>query len=934
MATQDPDRWFRLDEVFQGALERPADDRAAYLDRACGGELDLRAEVEAMLAADAAAIERFVPGDEPLDSEADPFPGMRLGPWLIVEAIGRGGMGTVYLARRADGQYEQHVALKIVRSSTSPQRARMRFKAEAHILARLSHPNIARLLDAGLTPEGSAYLVMEHVDGCPVTEYCDARRLTLEERLRLFLTVAKATQHAHQSLVVHRDLKPSNIFVSRSGEVKLLDFGIAKLLEPDHPLADDTAPELRALTPAYAAPEQLRGEPVTTATDVYVLGVVLNELLTGSRPPLGEPDSSASSGGGVAPPAPSASIRRRLRARAAGDRAALSASAAARRTTPARLARLLEGDIDRVVIKALQPEAGRRYGSAGMLADDVERLLNGRPVTAQPDRVAYRVRRFVGRHRMGVAMTAIALLSIVAAAIVAVLQARAVAIERDRARLQASRAERVTQLVADLFKLAEPGVASSQDISARQLLDRGTARIAAQLAGDPPIQAALFNVVGRVYSHLSLHEAAIGVLQRALELEQQEQPRGSLTQAETMHWLGELHVRRNDYAAAERMFRQALDLRRRLGAPAGEVAATLEALGRGLSFESRDKEARGPLQEAVDIRRRDPGQPGALMSALNELAVSTHRLGDMAAAETLFREAVEVGRRVSGPSPEKVDSLLHHARLVQQFDRNPRGAEPLYRDALAMARQLYPDDHQNTATILGEFARAKRDLGQLPDAEALAREAREMFLRLYGARHREVMISSQTLASVLRAQGRPSEAEPHLREALDTARALFDEGHPMTLGASRSLASLLEEQRRFAEARDLRQHELATAIAALGPNDVYVALALSGLGHHALSSGDPGLAETSFRRALDVRLQLHPPDHWRVDEARAMVGVALMRARRFADAERDLLAGYQGLRTHRGATAAETLTVRRHLADLYDRWNRPQQAEQYRGARP
>ena len=404
---EDPDRWGRLDEVFQGALDQPTIHRSAYLARACGSDQELRAEVEAMLAAEAAAIERFVRDDEPL-ADADPFLGMRLGPWRILDTIGRGGMGTVYRAERADGQYQQQVALKIVQPLT-PQRAGLRFKAEAHILARLSHPNIARLLDGGLTPEGSAYLVMEHVDGCPITEYCDHHRLTVDERLRLFLSVAHATQHAHQALIVHRDLKPSNIFVSRTGDVKLLDFGIAKLLA-GQPHADDTAPELRALTPAYAAPEQLRGEPVTTAADVYVLGVVLYELLTGSRPTVGEPERRLGGDDPIAPP--SASIRRQLNTRTAESVAALGAVADARRTTPARLARRLDGDIDRVVLKALQPEHDRRYGAAGMLADDIERLLTGRPVAAQPDSLAYRIRRFAGRHRASVAMTALLFIAI------------------------------------------------------------------------------------------------------------------------------------------------------------------------------------------------------------------------------------------------------------------------------------------------------------------------------------------------------------------------------------------------------------------------------------------------------------------------------------------------------------------------------------------
>jgi serine/threonine-protein kinase len=928
--TRDRDWWSRLDDVFNGALELPACDRPAYLDLVCRDDPGLRSEVEAMLAADAIGLERLVVDDEATTPEADPYLGMRLGPWRVVDFIGRGGMGAVYLAERADGQYEQRVALKIVGSSSQHSRASVRFKAETHILARLSHPNIARLLDAGFTPEGAAYLVMEYVDGLPVTAYCDEHRLTVEDRLRVFLAVANATQHAHQSLVVHRDLKPSNIFVSRGGEVKLLDFGIAKLLEANSPLADETTPELRALTPAYAAPEQLRGEPVTTAADVYVLGAVLYELLAGSRPARTEP-VPGSTDSTVVPPAPSASIRRRMKSRLPDDQSALSRVAETRRTSAARLARRLEGDIDRIVLKALQPEPERRYGSAGLFAADVERLLEGRPVAAQPDSAAYRVRRFVGRHLVSVAMTTLLCVLVIGSAVLAILQARAVTIERDRARLQASRAERVAALVGDLFKLAEPGAASSQDITARELLDQGTSRIAAQLAGDPAMQAALFNVVGRLYSNLSLHGAAIEVLQQALQLERREQPDGSLTQAETMHWLGEMYVRKNDYTAAEQFFREALQFRRSGGAAAVEVAATLEALGRGLSHAGRYEEATAALREAVEIRRREPGSPGELMSALNELAVTIHRLGDMPAAESLFREAADVGQRVTGPSPDKVTGLLHHARLVQQFDRDPQRAEPIYREALAMARSLYPDDHENTATILAELARDIRDLGRMAEAEGLSREAMGMFARMYGTRHRETMIASQALASVLRAQGRLDEAEPLLREALETSRNLFREGHPMTLGAMRSLAALLEEQRRFEEALALRQAELADAIRHQGSRDVYVALALAGLGNHGLASRDLALAESSFLRALEVRRQIHPPDHWRIHEVRAMVGVARLRAGRFVEAEPELLSAFESLRTQRGASARETLVVQRHLVELYEQWDRPRLAQRYRG---
>jgi serine/threonine-protein kinase len=838
-------------------------------------------------------------------------------------------MGTVYLAERADGQYEQRVALKVIRGCAHEPGAVGRFGAEAHILARLSHPHIARMIDAGFTPEGSAYLVMEHVDGSPVTTYCDAHRLPIDDRLRLFGMVARATQHAHQSLVVHRDLKPSNIFVSHTGDVKLLDFGIAKLLEPDHPLAGETTHGMRALTPAYAAPEQLRGEAVTTAADVFVLGAVLYELLAGQRPALASSNDGAGLDRLTAPVAPSQSIRR-LIGKEAGDRAKAADIAHARHTTPVRLARRLAGDIDRVVVKALQPDPERRYGSAGQLADEIDRILDGRPVFAQPDTLAYRARRFAGRHRVAVAMTAALAAIVLSFAVIAGLQARALAVERDRARLEANRASRVAVLAADLFKLAEPGATAGQTISARALLEQGRARIASELAGDPAMQAALFNVVGRVYSNLSLHNTAIEIFQQALALERKDRPQGSLTQAETMHWLAELYVRTNDYAAAERFFREALMLRQSLGAPQGEMAATLEALGRALSFTGRHGEAEVPLSQAVAIRRREPTSPGELMSALNELAVTLHRKGDMTRAEPLFREAVEVGRRIPGASSEKVNGLLSLARFAHQFDRDAARAEPLYREALGMARTIYPEDHQDTGTCLGELARVVRDRGQYADAEALAREALGMFTRLFGVRHRETMIISQTLASILREQRKLADAETLLRDALTTSQMLFKEGHPMTLGAQRSLAGVLDDQKRFAESLEIRQAELASAIKAGGGEDVYVALALAGLGQHGLASGNLSLAESSFARALAVRQKLHPPDHWRVAEARGMMGAVRLRHGRLAEAEPDLLRAFETLTAQRGASAPETEAARARLVDLYEQWNRPAQAQRYR----
>jgi serine/threonine-protein kinase len=930
------DWWSRLEVAFHGAAELPLDDRPAYLDRVCGGDLALRTEVDALLAANtpdrALGIERMVP-----DADfADPFIGMRLGAWLIVDLIGRGGMGTVYLAERADGQYEQRVALKIVHVQSETFGASWRFQAERHILARVSHPNIARLLDAGLTPEGSAYLVMELVDGSPITTYCDDHRLTVADRLRLFGVVVDATQHAHQSLVVHRDLKPANIFVSRTGEVKLLDFGIAKLLEADRPNAEATARDQRVLTPGYAAPEQIRGDPVTTAADVYVLGVVLYQLLTGHRPVGGDgltaDLSSPESAVAFDPLPPSQAIRRLHAAVDSEARAELAAVLSTRSTTASKLTRSLHGDVDRVVLKALRPEPERRYASAAQFADDINRLLNGRPVSAQNDSLAYRVRRFIGRHRVGVGMAASLFLLSASFAVVAGLQARAVAAERDRARLEAERAGRVSLLAADLFTLAEPAVGRGETITARELLDRATARIGSELQGDAQTAAELFNAIGRIYGSLGLHAQAIAVFERALDLQHRTGQSGTAAEAETLFRLGASYSTMGNFPEAERRLREALALRRRLPTQSPDVAATLEELGRSLSLAGKSGVALPFLEEAVALRRAEPRlHANERMAGLSELGSLLHETGDFKRAEGLFREAVEVGRTIAEPSPQKIAALVQFATVIQDFDREPARAETLYREALGLARSIHPGDHEQVAQCLGDLAENLEDLGRFGEAESAARESVAMWHRLYGELHDEAILHTRILAKALRAQGKFAEAERLMREALHDSRVMFGDGHPTVSATARELAGVLEAAGRFDAALSVRQADLATIVKTFGEHHVYAAIALTGLGRHSLAAGHIAEADRYFRRALDVREHIHPAGHWRVDEAHVNIGIALLRARRFAEAERELLPAYEHLRSSRGATAEETVSARKQLADLYERWQRPADAQRYRG---
>jgi serine/threonine-protein kinase len=931
---QHAERWQQLEAVFEGAVARPAGDRPAYLKRACGGDEDLRLELDAMLAADspdrALPIERMV-HDAEGESVPDPFVGMQLGAWRIVDPIGRGGMGTVYLAERADGQYEQQVALKVIPTQPVAADGRQRFQAERHILARLSHPHIARLLDAGFTPEGSAFLVMEYVDGTPITTYCDDRQLSVDDRLRLFRQVSNATQHAHQSLVVHRDLKPANIFVSHAGEVKLLDFGIAKLLAPEEAATEATARELRVLTPGYAAPEQFSGDPVTTATDVYALGVVLHELLAGQRPvAAASPAVGSAPAEAASPLAPSLAVRRMLASQSEADRIAIGHTAVLRRTSGRKLQSRLDGDIDRVVLKALSADPRRRYASAGQLAEEVDRLLSGRPVVAQPDTLAYRMRRFAGRHRVGVAMAAALVLLTMAFAVSAALQARAVAIERDRARSEAVRAARVTTLAADLFKLAEPAAGRGETITARDLLVQASARIEQELHGDEATQAALFDVLGRVYANLGLHDNAIAALTRALERHRRAGPRGSLAEAETRHRLADAQYVKGDYPAAEQHLGEVLAERRRLGAPAADIGATLDLLGRVYSQTHRYAQAAVTLDEALQIRRGQSGVPASeLMSGLYELGLILHRTGDSQRARRLFLEAVDLSRTIAEPSRDRITALLRLAQFTSGFEGNPAGAESLYREALGIARTLYAGDHPDLSTCLMELSRGLLDLGRFSEAEPLARDAHAMSRRLYGDRHIETMMRARVLAAVLRHLRRPSEAEPLLRTALADARALFGDGSPDTLVTSRELAHVLETQGRFAEALTIRLAALEGAVRAFGDPDAYVAIELTGLGDHSRRAGRSEAAERYYRRALDVRQRLHPPGHWRIDDARLRLASALVDAGRLAEAERELLGAHDGLSASRGPAAGETLAARKQLADLYERWHRPADARRY-----
>jgi len=552
MTQTDPGHWERVQRILAEALEMEADARRAFLEKVCGGDAALRAEVGSLVDAAQQADFYFAdlahragitadPGAEPPPPPPD-LEGRRIGAYRLGPLLGRGGMGAVYAAERADDQFELSVALKILALGSANPDAYRRFLEERRILARLEHPNIARLYDGGVTEDGTPYFVMERVDGLPFTEYCSARKLGLLERLRLFLEVCDTVSFAHAKLVVHRDLKPNNILVTADGKVKLLDFGIARLLESEEDGVTATALGGRLMTPRYASPEQLRVETVTTVSDVYTLGVILHEILTGVSPYhlTGETTSLVEAICTQTVAVPSARVSRC----ASGSVAAtlevrdVVAAADAMNSSVRSLGRNLRGDLDNILLMALRKEPARRYPSVEALAEDIRRHMLGYPVKASPEGLLYSTGRFLRRHALAVAAIAsvLVLLSVllflsVRFAMTTRRQAEELARERDRA-------EEISHFMRELFEVAEPSAAGAEAVTARELLDAGALRIRMDHPNEPELQAEMMTVLGSVYRQLGLPEQAIELLREAADLQAGLRSVGEQERAATLRELG------------------------------------------------------------------------------------------------------------------------------------------------------------------------------------------------------------------------------------------------------------------------------------------------------------------------------------------------------------------------------------------------------------
>ena len=735
--TTEPLAWDRLEELFEEALATHPLERGAFLDRVCGADASLRAELEAMLYGPTGGAERGIDRllRDAATPDTDPMVGAKVGHWRVVSQLGRGGMGVVYLVERADGEYQQRAALKLVAPARHTPESVERFRAERQVLARLQHPSIARLLDGGFAGDGRPFLVMEYVEGEPITDYCRTRDLPIAARLQLLRVVCEAVQHAHAALVVHRDIKPDNTMVSPAGDVKLLDFGVAKLLEPrafglsDALTRDRGAP----LTPQYAAPEQLLGGEITTATDVYALGVLAYELLTGGLPV----DLAGKS---------PAEIERTLDS--------------PRIVPPSeRLGGRRRRDLDAIVLTALRSAPERRYLSAGQLGEDIGRYLAGHPVIARPDTLAYRTRRFVARHRVAVGAAALVAAGLLGFGGVAAWQAREAALERDLARAQSERAERLVGVLVELFEGSNPMARPGGDsVSVREFLARAEPRVLDRLEGHPITRARLLHVFGRIYSAQDRYPEARRALEQALAEQRRMLGPDHPDALETLHDLGVLLRTTGDRRARE-VLEESLDRTRRVhGEEHVRTARALAALGH-VSIDH--------LRRAIAIQQRllPPEHPDRVTSQ-TELAGHLRESGDLDGARAIYLSAL-----AAFPTPEHrrhpaVLTLMSDYAAVLRARNEVAAAEAWHREIDATARVVLGPESRVVALNLNNLAVLVSGQGRFADAEALFREAHTIQSALLGRTHLETTSIARSLGTAIGLQERWAEALPWIEESL------------------------------------------------------------------------------------------------------------------------------------------------------------------------
>lgn len=870
-------RWERIQALFHDAAELPEPERRAFLEAACGEDDGLIAEVLSLLEEDArgsSLLDRGVAhaAQQVLSESAFPSPSSReFGPYRIREVLGEGGMGVVYLADRPD--LGSRVAIKILRDAWLSPARRQRFSSEQRTLAQLNHPSIARLYDADTLADGTPWFVMEYVEGLPLTEYCRQKKSSLEERLRLFSAVCEAVQYAHRHAVIHRDLKPSNILVKPDGTVRLLDFGIAKQIEGLDAPVDQTRTGLRLMTPAYAAPEQIRGDRVGTHTDIYSLGVILYELLAGCLPydlSKRTPGEAVSFIVEHEPEKPSVVARR----------------AAAQPDSHVPIAgKTAWADLDVLCLTAMHKDAQRRYRTVEALTRDVDHYLHAEPLEARPDTFGYTFGKFVRRNWRAVSAASLVFVAVVGLVVFYTLR---LAAARNAALAEAARTQRIQRFTQNIFEGGDKAVGPPEDLRVIALLDRGVQEARA-LDTEPAVQAELYQTLGTIYEKLGKFDRADSLLGSSLEKRKSLFGPDHPQVADSLVALGLLRLDQARLEEAEKLVREGLEMNRRHLPPNHPaVARATSALGRVLEDRGAYDQAIEVLNEAVRLQSEQGADSADLSASLTELANSHFYSGHYEVSDSLNRRVLEMDRQIYGPRhPHVADDLINLGAIQYDWGHFPE-AERFYREALDIIQSWYGKTHQETASALTMLGRALVSQNRFDEAAGMLQEALSIQEHVYGKVHPRVASALNELGKVALKQGNLSEAEADFRRMADIYGTVYNGRHYLIGIALANLAGVYVERKEY------------------------------------------GRAEQLFREALARYAETLPAGHQTIGIGRVRLARSLLLQKRYAEAEAESRAGYDILTKQASPSVSWLQFARKDLAEEYDALHRPDEAAKFR----
>lgn len=860
-----PEQWERAQEIFHKAVELPLDQREEYLQSACGNELRIRERVEAMLLNDASVLDqditKVVEGLFP-----DTVPLKDFAPYKILRLLGQGGMGVVYLAERED--LGNQVAIKILRDAWLHPSRRERFESERKVLAQLNHPCIAHLYDAHTFSDGTPWFVMEYVEGLPLTDYCRTHNCNVDRRLQLFRAACEAVQYAHEHAVIHRDLKPSNIFVKNDGSIRLLDFGIAKQIDGLESHVDQTRTAQRMMTPAYASPEQIRGERISIQTDVYSLGVVLFELLAGELPfDLSNltPDEAVSIVAQHDPPRPSAIARRRGSAGHSG--------------------KAEWADLDVLTLTAMHKDPERRYRSVEALIRDIDHYRNGEPLEARPDSFRYRTEKFIRRHRQMVTAACIGIALLTAMFIYSAIR---ITRARDAALSEAARTARVQAFMMNLFEGGDETAGPSNEMRVVELVHKGIQE-ANLLNGTPKIQAELYQTLGNIDGKLGHLDEADSLLQHALDLRKKTFGPESPEVAESLVALSQLRADQARFPEAEKFARQAIEMDTRL-LPVGHPTRARAISQLGLVLEDRGSydQAIPVLEQAVQLQSAPGGVEADLSESLTELANCHYYSGHYEISDTLNHRVLDIDRQLYGERHPQVANDLINLGAIQLDEGHYEQAEQYDRQALDIIQSFYGKDNTETASAMTLLGRALVTDGKYSDAAEMLQQALITEEHVYGPVHPRIASTLNELGKVAQKQGKLDLAKADFERMADIYRKVYNGKH------------------------------------------YYIGIALSNLSGVYVDRKQYQQAEKLLRETLDMYSQTLPADHLNVGIAKIRLGRVLLQQHNYSNAQTETKAGYGIVQKQKDPPSSWIQGARKDLVEEYTALNQPEMAAEYR----